>query len=65
MSKPAQWEGGAFVVHDEFERDGGHVVYREVFSDLTPDSFTQTVLEGESGMALKPKVTIHATRTAR
>lgn len=65
MSKPAKWEGGAFVVQDEFERDGGHAVYREVFSDIAPDSFTQTVFEGKSGTELKPKVTIHATRTAR
>jgi len=65
MSKLAHWEGGEFVVGDEFERDGGRVVYREVFSDLTPDSFTQTIYEGESGGELKRTLTIHASKVAR
>jgi Protein of unknown function (DUF1579) len=65
MSKLAQWEGDQFVVGDEFERDGRKVVYREVFSDVTPDSFTQTIYEGESEGELKRKLTIHAAKVAR
>lgn len=63
MSKLARWEGDQFVVGDEFERDGRKVVYREVFSDFTPDSFTQTINEGESGGELKLRLTIHATKS--
>src|ERR1700687_4354691 len=65
MSKLAHWEGDQFVVGDEFERDGRKVVYREVFSDFTPDSFTQTIYEGESGGELKRTLTIHAAKVAR
>ena len=65
MSKLAHWEGDQFVVGDEFERDGRKVVYREVFSDLTPDSFTQTIYEGESGGELKRTLTIHAAKVAK
>jgi len=62
MSKLAGWEGGQFVIRDEFERDHKTIVYREVFSDLTPVSFTQTVYEGESGGELKRRTTIRAAR---
>jgi steroid delta-isomerase-like uncharacterized protein len=65
MSKLAHWEGDQFVVGDEFERDGRKVVYREVFSDVTLDSFTQTIYEGESEGELKRKLTIHAAKVAR
>lgn len=65
MSKLAHWEDDQFVVGDEFERDGKKVVYREVFSDFTPDSFTQTIYEGESGGELKRTLTIHAAKVAR
>ena len=64
MSKLAHWEGDQFVVGDEFSRDGRKVVYREVFSDFTPGSFTQTIYEDESGGELKRKLTIHAVRAA-
>jgi Protein of unknown function (DUF1579) len=62
MSKLAHWEGDHFVIGDEFERDGKKVVYREVFSDFTPDSFTQTIYEGESGGELKRTLTICAAK---
>jgi hypothetical protein len=65
MSKLASWENDEFVVRDEFERDGRKVVYREVFSGFTPDSFTQTIYEGESGGELKRTLTIHAAKVAR
>jgi len=62
MSKLAGWEGGQFVIRDEFERDHKTIVYREVFSDLTPVSFTQTVYQGESGGELKRMTTIRAAK---
>jgi hypothetical protein len=64
MSKLASWENDEFVVRDEFERAGRKVVYREVFSGFTPDSFTQTIYEGESGGELKRTLTIHAAKVA-
>src|SRR3989442_3468558 len=63
MSKLAHWEHDQFVVRDEFERDGTKVVYREVFSDLSSDSFTQTIYQGESGKELKRALTIHAAKS--
>jgi hypothetical protein len=64
MSKLAHWEGDQFAIGDEFERDGKKVVYREVFSEVTPDSFIQTISEGESGGELKRTLTIHASKVA-
>jgi len=64
MSKLASWEDGQFVVRDEFERDGRKIVYREIFSDITPGSFTQTIYQGVPGGELKRTLTIHATRIA-
>jgi len=47
MSKLGHWEGGQFVLGNEFERDGRKLVFQEVFSDFTQASFTQTIYEGE------------------
>jgi hypothetical protein len=62
MSKLAEWHGGEFVIADEYERDGKQIVYREVFSDLTPASFVQTIYEGVAGGALKRMLTIRARK---
>jgi len=64
MSKLALWERDQFVVRDEFERDGTLVLYREVFSDWSAGSFTQTIYEGESATELKRTLTIHAAKVA-
>jgi len=65
MSKLAHWEGDQFVIGDEFERDGRKVIYREVFSEFTRDSFTQIICEGEAGAELKRILPIHAAKAAR
>ena len=65
MSQPARWENDQFSIRDEYQRDGKRVFYREVFSNLTSDSFTQTIYQGGSANALKRVLTIHATRTSR
>ena len=62
MSKLAQWEGSDFVLRDEFERDGKKFDYKEIVSDITPTSYTQTIYQGETGGELKRMLTIHATR---
>ena len=62
MSRLANWEGKDFVLGDEFTRDGKKLVFREVVSDITPNSFMQTLSQGEAGKELKTIVTIHATR---
>jgi len=65
MSKLATWEGDRFVLGDDFERNGKKVSFREVLSDITPTSFTQTIYQGESGGEPKRMVTIRATKSAK
>lgn len=60
----AKWEGSQVVALDEWETDGKKVMFKEVFSDITPMSFKQTLYQGESGGELKKIETIVATRTA-
>jgi hypothetical protein len=62
MSQLARWEGSQFAVRDEFQRDGKNIVYREVFSDFTPNSFTQTIYEGGSEGDMRRVLIIHATK---
>jgi len=62
MAKLAQWEGDQFVLGDESESGGKKFVFKEVVSDITPNSYTQTLSRGESGGELKRLVTIHATK---
>ena len=62
MAHLAKWDGNDFVLGDEFDRDGKRFVFREVFTDITPTSFTQTLYRGEAGKELKKLLTIHASR---
>jgi ketosteroid isomerase-like protein len=62
MAKLAQWEGDQFVLGDESESGGKKFMFKEVVSDITPNSFTQTLSQGESGDELKRLMTIHATK---
>jgi hypothetical protein len=65
MSHVAHWEGDQFVLTDESERMGKRFFFKEVFSDITPTSFTQTLYHGESGVELKAFMTIRATRSTK
>ena len=65
MSKLAKWEGDRFVLGDELERDGKRIVLREVLSDITPTSFTQTLYQGEAGGEPKRMLTIRATKSGK
>ena len=50
------------MLADESEKDGKKFLFKEVFSDITPTSFTQTLYQGEAGKELKKLLTIHATK---
>ena len=58
----AKWDRGSLIWTEEQEHSGKKRVYSEIFSDITPSSFTQVLQEGEPGGALKTTVTIHATK---
>jgi hypothetical protein len=57
-----KWDGRQLVIDMEFPRNGKQFAWHEVFSDITPTSFTQTADIGEKGGQLKRWLTIHATR---
>jgi hypothetical protein len=65
MARLANWEGGQFVLGDESERMGKKMSFKEVLSDITPASFTQTLYQGESGAELKRFMTIKATKLTK
>jgi len=50
------------VLGDEFERNGKRFQFKEIFSEITPTSFTQTIYQGEAGKELKRVLTIRATK---
>ena len=62
-----KWDGKRLVIHIAGEQVGDSKVdWQETLSDITPDSFTQTVDIGEPGGPLKRWLTIHSTKmTAR
>ena len=59
-----KWYGKRLVIEAEFPRDGKTFSWHEVFSDITPTSFTQTADIGEKGGPLKRWLTIHGTKIA-
>jgi hypothetical protein len=65
MAHLGKWEGDQWVLGDEFERDGKKFVFKEVFSAITPTSFTQTLYQGEAGKELKRLLTIYATKKSK
>jgi hypothetical protein len=58
----AKWEGSKVVAMDEWQENGKMVTLREVFSDITPTSFKQTLYQGESGGELKMFLSILAVK---
>ena len=65
MAHAARFEGANFVLTDEFDAMGKKLAFKEVFSDITTMSFTQTLYEGAVGSELKRVMTIKATRLTR
>jgi hypothetical protein len=59
FGQSGRWEGDQFAL---YERDGKRVAFREVCSEFTETSFTQTIHEDEEGAKLKRVTTIHARR---
>lgn len=62
MKDGAKWEGKQVVATDESESAGKKIVFKEIFTDITENSFTQTLYQGEVGGDLKRLLTITATR---
>ena len=59
------WDGKQFVIDEmETSKSGKKSVWHEVWSDITPNSFTQTGEYGEPGGPRQRLFTIHATRVA-
>jgi hypothetical protein len=58
----AKWEGSQVVAMDEWQKNGKKVTLKEVFSDITPTSFKQTLYQGESDGELKKFMSILATK---
>jgi ketosteroid isomerase-like protein len=57
------WDGKQFVIDEiETSKSGKKSLWHEVWSEITPNSFTQTGEYGEPGGRRKRLFTIHATR---
>lgn len=60
------WDGKEFVIDEmETSKSGKKSVWHEVWSEITPNSFTQTGEYGDPGGPRKRLFTIHATRLPR
>jgi len=57
------WDGKQFVIDEmETSKSGKKSIWHEVWSEITPNSFTQTGEYGDPGGPRKRLFTIHATR---
>ena len=61
----AHWEGQQLVLVEDYEVNGKKVVFKEVFGDIAPGGFTQTLYGGEAGKELKVDQIIRATKGTR
>jgi hypothetical protein len=57
-----KWDGKELVVDFASSKDATKIVWHEVFSEISPRSFTQTGYAGEASGDLKKVLTIHAVR---
>jgi hypothetical protein len=64
-SEVGRWDGEDFVQTDMREVSGKRVFQKEVWSDLTSNSFTQTLYVGETPSRLKRFMTIKAKRVVK
>ena len=62
MKGGAKWDGSQLVIEDEQEVQGKKTSFREVFSEITEKSFTQTLYQGETAGTPKRLVTVTATK---
>lgn len=56
------WDGKQFIIDELETHNGNKTTWHEVWSDITPTSFTQTGESSEPGGPRKRLFTIHATR---
>jgi hypothetical protein len=59
----ARWDGAKLVLVEDYEMNGKKFTFKEVFGDITPGSFTQTLYGGEAGGNLKVDQVIRATKS--
>jgi hypothetical protein len=62
MSGGARWERNTLIIEHEWSERGKTSKVKEVFSDITDSSFTQTIYQGESNRELKKLLTVFATK---
>ena len=61
----ANWEGSQLVLAEDYTINGKKFTFKEVFGDMTPAAFTQTLYGGEAGGDLKVDQIIQATKLTR
>ena len=61
----ARWAGEQLVLIEDYEVNGKKFTFKEVFGNITPGAFTQTLYGSESSKELKVDQTIQATKLAR
>jgi len=61
----AHWEGPQLTLVEDYEVNGKKVIFKEVFGDIAPNAFTQTLYGGEAGKELKVDQIIQATKVTR
>ena len=62
MSEGASWEGNRLILKNRWESGGKTHFVKEVFSDISSTSFTQTIYQGESFETLKITYVFHAMK---
>jgi len=62
LKEVAKWDGNDLMWREEQALDGTNRVYSETFKDITVDSFTQVLQEGDPGQPLQNTATISALR---
>lgn len=58
----AQWQRADLVLQEDYESNGKKFTFREVFGEITANSFKQTLYGGEAGKDLKVDEVIEARR---
>lgn len=58
----ARWESAGLVLQEDYESNGKKFTFKEIFGDITANSFRQTLYGGEVGKDLKVDEVIEARR---
>jgi len=65
ISDGATWKRGQLALQHRWQSNGAEHIMKEVFSDISPTSFTQTVYTGTDPRSLTVQYVIHASKRAR